>query len=123
MARCRGRDDEPGRAGAADRVLEMYGMRMVDDVIYLPEQCLRGLTTCEPLGQIAGEDEDGNIASFFCCGQNDGTDRGVDQDRYTLCFRNHLVDQRTHNDKRDLVHQIAVISQALAVIEEREART
>ena len=83
-------------------------------MIRLPEECLRGLETCEPYHQIASD----NGKSFFCCGENDGTDRDVAQDKYTLCFKNSYDDSRTHNDKRDLIHQAATILGALAVIEE-----
>lgn len=39
MARRRGGDDEPGRAGARRRVLEMSGMRVVDDVRAIDRHC------------------------------------------------------------------------------------
>ncbi len=83
--------------------------------LFLPDKCIRGLTDCKPLALIDSEG-----GSFFCCGENDGTQRELDQDKYTLCFKNEAMDIIHHNDKRDLVHQMAVISQALAIIEETD---
>jgi len=85
-------------------------------MIYLPEKCLRGLKTCQPLAQISAE----NAASFFCCGENDGTERHHEQDKYTLCFKNGDIDQESHNDKRDLTHNASVLVQALSIIEEKD---
>ncbi len=89
-------------------------------MIYSPDKCLRGLKTCKPLAQIASDDKD--QSSFFCCGENDGTGRTLEQDKYTLCFKNGSIDQESHNDKRDLTHHASVIVQALALIEELETR-
>jgi len=83
-------------------------------MIDLPEKCLRGYKTCEPLSQIAADDG----SSFFCCGENDGSHRTVAQDIYTVCFKNDALDIMTDNDKRDLTHNAAVLVQALAIIEE-----
>jgi hypothetical protein len=85
--------------------------------IMMPEKCLRGLKTCEPYNQIASE----GCATFICCGENDGTDRQVKQDKYTLCFKSETTDERTHNDKRDLIHQASVIMGALAIIENKDS--
>jgi len=85
-------------------------------MMYVPEKCLRGLTTCVPLAQIVADDE----ASFFCCGENDGSDRSVAQDKYTTCFKGPHRDEMSHNDKRDLIHNAAVLVQALAIIENDE---
>jgi hypothetical protein len=81
--------------------------------IHLPEKCLRDLKTCRPYSQIASV----GYATFICCGENDGTDRRTKQDKYTFCFKSVNTDERTHNDKRDLIHQASVIMGALAVIE------
>ncbi len=83
---------------------------------YMPDKCIRGYKTCQPYALIDSDSGD----SFFCCGENDGTNRKLEQDKYTLCFKNAECDTETHNDKRDLVHQMAVIAQALAIIEENE---
>jgi len=83
--------------------------------IFLPDKCIRGYKTCTPLSLIEADDG----SSFFCCGENDGSDRELEQDEYTLCFKNSDMDIEHHNDKRDLTHQLSVIAQALAIIEER----
>ena len=83
----------------------------------LPEKCLRGRTDCQPYSQIVSDDRD----SFFCCGENDGNMSQGDnpsEDIYTLCFKGEFTDEISCNDKRDLVHQAAVILGALAIIEE-----
>ena len=84
-----------------------------------PEKCLRGRTDCRPYSQIVSDDE----ASFFCCGENDGNmseGENPEEDRYTLCFKGEFNDQISCNDKRDLVHNAAVILGALAIIEDEE---
>jgi len=83
---------------------------------FLPDKCIRGHDYCAPLSLIESDDGD----SFFCCGENDGSNRELEQDKYTLCFKNMDMDIEHHNDKRDLTHQLSVIAQALAIIEERE---
>ena len=83
-------------------------------MFYLPEKCLRGFDTCQPLSQIAAT----NGESFFCCGENDGTQRPVEQDKYTVCFKGQHRDETSYNDKRDLMHNAAVLNMALAIIEE-----
>lgn len=86
-------------------------------MIYLPEKCLRGQKNCQPLAQISADDN----VSFFCCGENDGTGLQIPEDRYTVCFKGEFRDEISFNDKRDLVHNAAVLVQALAVIENDEA--
>lgn len=88
-------------------------------MLFYPKKCLRGLNTCRPLSQIVGG-QDGDVISFFCCGENDGTDRPIEEDKYTVCFKGEFRDQVSYNDKRDLVHNMAVLAQALAHIEEDE---
>ena len=83
-------------------------------MFHLPEKCLRGGSSCTPLAQIAAEGD----VSFFCCGENDGSCRPIDQDKYTLCFKGQYRDDISYNDKRDLIHNAAVLMQALAIIEE-----
>jgi hypothetical protein len=72
--------------------------------------CPRKRTDCQALSQIISTDH----TSFFCCGENDGTNRTVPQDKYTLCFKNGEIDQISNNDARDLAHLSAVVSGALA---------
>lgn len=86
-------------------------------MIMYPEKCLRGKTTCQPYGQIASTCG----TSFFCCGENDGSERSIEQDKYTLCFKGEFLDTTSNNDKRDLIHLVATISQALAIIEENDS--
>jgi len=82
----------------------------------IPYDCPRGRKDCISLSIIASD----NNASFFCCGENNGERRSVDQDKYTTCFKGEFRDETAGSDKRDLVHQIAVLTQALAVIEKAE---
>jgi len=84
--------------------------------ISLPKSCPRKRSDCQPLSQILAE----NNASFFCCGENDGTTRKLEQDKYTFCFRNDSIDEMSHNDQRDLTHTATTILNALSVIEERK---
>lgn len=84
-------------------------------MIILPEKCPRGFTSCLPLSQILADD---TIGGFICCGENDGTIREVEQDKYSLCFKSETTDTHQHYDKRDLTHEMSVIAQALAIIEE-----
>ncbi len=85
-------------------------------MIATPEKCLRGLDNCKPLSQIASDCG----TSFFCCGENDGTRRKVKQDKFTTCFKGELRDEISFSDKRDLIHQAAVLVQALAVVERHD---
>lgn len=75
---------------------------------------MRNRNDCKPLSQIAAT----NGESFFCCGENDGTNRPIEQDKYTVCFKGPHRDQISYNDKRDLAHNAAVLNWALAIIEE-----
>ena len=88
--------------------------------IYLPNRCLRGLTTCKPLSSIESDDEDqnGNPASFICMGLNDGSDvkEHCPQDRYTLCWKNSMIDERSHLDERDVVDTMSVLAQGLSAM-------
>lgn len=60
---------------------------------------------------------DGTPASFVCVGWNRPQDRTVQQDRFTLCWKNGAVDERGHWDKRDLIDTMSVIAQALSTDE------
>lgn len=79
----------------------------------LPEKCLRGRDDCLPLAQIASDCG----ASFFCCGENDGSTRSVEQDNFRLCFKGEYRDEMSDNDRRDLTHLNSVIAQAIAITE------
>jgi len=79
----------------------------------LPEKCLRSLKTCLPLSQIVSDDG----STFFCCGENNGSMSPIPEDKYTVCFKGQFRDQMSFNDRRDLIHNAAVIVQALAITE------
>jgi hypothetical protein len=55
--------------------------------------------------------------SFFCVGQNHPQSRTIPQDRFTLCWKNNVIDERGHWDKRDLLDTASVILQALSTDE------
>ena len=82
-------------------------------MIKIPYDCPRGRKNCIALSNIVAD----NGASFFCCGENNGETRSVEQDIYTVCFKGEGRDEESHNDKRDLHHNAAVIMQAMAVVE------
>lgn len=81
----------------------------------LPKKCLRDRKDCQPLSQIVSTNEN----TFYCCGENDGNMREIPKDKYTLCFKGKLLDEMSCNDRRDLVHNAAVILGALAIIEDK----
>lgn len=81
--------------------------------LYIPEKCLRGLDSCEPYAQI--EADDGK--SFICMGKNDGTTRDIEQDEFTVCWKNELFDDMSHWDKRDVADTISVLAQGMSVHE------
>ena len=85
-------------------------------MIKLPEKCLRGMDRCMPLSQLQSDCG----RSFMCCGENDGSDREYEQDKYTVCFKNDIIDERTHWDKRDITDTASVLIQALSIIENKE---
>jgi len=82
-------------------------------MIYVPWDCPRGREDCRALSNIISD----NGESFFCCGENNGKNRAIEQDKYTTCFKGQFRDEIANSDKRDLIHQSSVIIQALAVIE------
>ena len=82
-------------------------------MIKIPYDCPRKRNDCIALSNIVADSE----ASFFCCGENNGKNIHVKQDRFTLCFKGEHDHRLSYNDKRDLMHNSAVIIQALAVVE------
>lgn len=82
-------------------------------MITIPHDCPRERQDCVALSNIVAD----NGESFFCCGENNGENRPVEQDKYTVCFKGAHRDEMSYNDKRDLIHNSAVIVRALAVIE------
>ncbi len=81
--------------------------------IDIPYDCPRGRKDCIALANIKADDG----SSFFCCGENNGQPKAVEQDIFTTCFKGDYRDEINHHDKRDLIHQASVIVQALAVVE------
>lgn len=76
--------------------------------------CLRGRGDCTPVANLSSDDE---AKSFVCVGFNRKEDRAIPQDRFTLCWKNKVIDERGHWDKRDLLDTMSVISQALSTDE------
>lgn len=76
--------------------------------------CLRCRTDCTPLANLSA---DGEGTSFVCVGANRPQDRTVPQDRFTLCWKNSVIDERGHWDKRDLLDTMSVVAQALSTDE------
>jgi hypothetical protein len=56
-------------------------------------------------------------STFFCCGENNGDARPVEQDKYTACFKGPYRDSIDYYDKRDLLHHASVMLQAVAIVE------
>ena len=82
-------------------------------MISIPHSCPRGRQDCISLACI--ESDDG--VSFFCCGENNGESRPVEQDRFTVCFKGDHGDDIRYYDKRDLTHHASVLMQAIATVE------
>ena len=86
--------------------------------LFPPGYCPRQRTDCKALSQIIASEH----ASFLCCGENDGTNRTVEQDRYRVCIKSSENNDIMQDcDKRDLVHQASVIMGALASIEQTDS--
>jgi len=86
-------------------------------MINLPERCLRDRHDCQPLAQIKSDHEE---LSFICVGENDGSNRVVPQDKFTMCWKNEGIDECSHLDKRDLTDTASIILQALSIAENEE---
>ena len=79
--------------------------------------CPRGRVDCKSYSQIIS----GEHQSFLCCGENDGSTRTVNQDKYRVCIKSSENNDIMQDcDKRDLIHQASVIMGALAVIENND---
>lgn len=76
------------------------------------ETCLRNKRSV-PLQNIIATS--GN--SFVCVGYNHPKDRSVPQDRFCHCWKNSLVDEHGHWDRRDLIDTMSVMATALSVDE------
>jgi hypothetical protein len=77
-------------------------------------KCFRCREDCTPLSNLSSDEE---LKSFVCVGYNRKEDREVKQDRFTLCWKNDVVDERGHWDRRDLLDTQSVIAQALSIDE------
>lgn len=78
---------------------------------------MRDRGDCQPLANIVSDLEFGEPQTFICCGENDGRNRVVPQDKYTLCVKtNDGVDDMRNLDYRDIVDQVSVMAQALSMI-------
>jgi hypothetical protein len=75
--------------------------------------CMRSRDDCTTIANISADDG----GSFVCCGYNKKESRSVGSDRFTLCWKNDVVDERGHWDRRDLLDTQSVIAQALSVDE------
>lgn len=82
-------------------------------MLKIPYDCPREREDCIALSNIVADGGE----SFFCCGENNGENRVVKRDIYTVCFKGNHRDEISLHDKRDLIHNSSVIIQALAVVE------
>ncbi|USN15195.1 hypothetical protein KIKIMORA_00480 [Brevundimonas phage vB_BpoS-Kikimora] len=100
-----------------------------------PPNCWRKRTDCIPMHAVEAlppieTDEDwerleaGDIEPFsFVCGGCVRVDsRAVPQDAYRVCWKNDVVDDMGEYDEQDIAHQMAVLSQMLAIIAARRTR-
>jgi hypothetical protein len=81
--------------------------------------CWRKRKDCVPAANLCSDSPGESAApkSFICIGWNSPKDRSVSADRFTFCWKNTVIDQRDHLDKRDLLDTLSVIGQALSVDE------
>jgi len=77
----------------------------------VPNACPRCRNDCTPLSGISADDVTGD---FICVGANLPSSRKIPQDRFTLCWKTAVIDERGHWDKRDLMDNMSVIAQALS---------
>ena len=88
--------------------------------VFLTQYCPRNRGDCKSFSQLIAQ----NHESFICCGENNGDNRTVNQDKFRLCIKSsESVDSVQDCDKRDLMHQASVIMGALAIIEENDCHT
>lgn len=96
-------------------------------------KCFRNRKDCQSFHVIEASPPEGTTEdqildldfepnSFVCCGCIAPEKRELMQDAYRLCFKNDVVDDMTDNDEQDLVHLVAVIMTALAVVASRRIR-
>jgi len=83
------------------------------------QECPRNRTDCTPLENILADDlnENGDPASFVCVGYNCPKSRSVHADRFTMCWKNSVIDERGHWDRRDMLDTLSVMTTALSIDE------
>ena len=81
------------------------------------DNCPRARTDCTPKSGIQSDCG----GSFICCGLNRPEDRTVAQDIYTVCWKNDVIDERSHWDERDIIDTISVLSTALSIEANKKA--
>lgn len=81
----------------------------------LPEKCPRGLSNCQPLGQVLSKD-----GGFICCGLNSPDERSESLDIYRHCWKNDSFDEMSDFDRRDVLDTVYVLVTALAIHENME---
>lgn len=82
------------------------------------QECPRKRTDCLPVQNVlADELKDDEPASFVCVGYNQPSTREVPGDRFTLCWKNDVTDERGHWDRRDILDTMSVMATALSIDE------
>lgn len=76
--------------------------------------CFRCRKDCKPIANIKSDE---SPLSFICVGYNDKSTRPIPQDRFTLCWKNDVIDEEGCWDRRDLLDTLSVIGQALSIDE------
>jgi hypothetical protein len=77
-------------------------------------RCFRCREDCTPAANLSADE---NAESFICVGWNIPEARDIKQDRFTLCWKNGVLDERGFWDKRDLLDTMSIIAQALSTDE------
>ena len=80
-------------------------------IFIVPDKCLRNRKDCKPCAQIESDCK----TSFVCCGMVPKKKRVVPQDKFRLCWKNSNVDEMGDYDQRDVIDTISVLSQALSI--------
>ena len=101
-------------------------------MLMTPPRCWRNRPDCSPLHSIEAlpdnmTDEKWDALesgaldplSYVCAGCVRVADRVVPQDAYRVCWVNDEVDEMGEYDEQDVAHQLAVLSQLLAIIAAR----
>ena len=73
--------------------------------------CPREQKNCFPYSNIVSDDN----TTFICCGDSNETSRSIVEDKFRICFKNHMTDSMFDCDEADLKDQIAIMADALAL--------